>query len=84
MYGDFCRYGFPKMPSKETIIAKPFHDMDPDEKFALLMEFENDEAKFLKASKETLSFVKQLLEDLEELDDLSTLTWDEFLSVIGV
>ena len=70
-YGTSCRFGFPKLPSKHTMIAKPLpDDMDPDTK-----------KKTLKKVEDILKNAKDLLESDGIKEDMSI---DEFISKLGV
>ena len=68
--GRKCRYGFPKLPLKKTIIAKPLDEsIDKEQRETLL-----------KKSKEVLTKARELLEtELEE-----TFTFENFLEKLGV
>ena len=66
-HGTVCRFGFPRYPSKETLISEPaedrpeFKNLDKDEKKTLLDEY-----------RKILEKVKKALED-KDLDDNQTL-----------
>ena len=72
-YDGVCRYGFPRLPSPQTLIAKPIDQIYPkmDEK---------EKAKRKQKASELLRKAKKLLED-PELDDEMTL--DDFYMAIG-
>ena len=66
--GGPCRFGYPKFPSKRTLIAKPFSKLSQSER-ELILEGESEE-DFLKRSKTALTIGKKIL----ETEDLTTLT----------
>ena len=70
-YGTTCRYGFPKLPSKKTFLAKPSSkDLDPIER----KQKEERNAKVLMKAREIL-----------ESDDLNEkMTIDEFIEQLEV
>jgi hypothetical protein len=70
-----CRFNFPKLPSKRTLIAYPISpDLDDEEK-----------KKELKRSKEILNKVKDRLEDMsnEDIDKLDN-SLDRFLEELDI
>ena len=70
-YGPNCRYGFPRLPSRKTLIAAPLPDtLD-----------ENEKNLKIERAKKILTSAKDLLEDPELDDDMS---FDDYLSKIGV
>ena len=70
-YGTSCRFGFPKLPSKYSMIAKPLDsDMDPDTRKATEKKVEN-----------ILTSAKEFLETDDIREDMSI---DEFIKVLGV
>ena len=75
-HGTVCRFGFPKYPSKETLISEPaedrseFKNLDKDEKEELLDKY-----------RKTLEKVKKALED-KDLDDNQTL--ETFLAKLEI
>ena len=70
-YGTKCRFGFPKLPSKETILAKPLpSDMDEEEK-----------KEKLKQCEEIMTKALELLER-EDLDE--NMSVSDFISELGV
>ena len=79
-YGTNCRYGIPRLPTEETIIARPFHEMSDNEKQEILQGKSEDE--FLKESTDYLTIAKEIL-DRKDLD-VSKLTWETFFSMIGL
>ena len=69
-YGTSCRFGFPKLPSKYTMIAKPLSaDLDPDSKKATEKKVED-----------ILTSAKELLESDHIKEDMSI---DEFIKFLG-
>ena len=68
-YNGSCRYGFPKLPCPETVLAEPLSS-DIDEK---------EKAKKTKRAKEVLEKAK-LLENLEDFDE--NMSYEEFLEMI--
>ena len=69
-YGTSCRYGFPRLPSRRTLLAKPLPDtMCEDEKI-----FRKEKAKKI------LSVAKELLES-PDIDE--NMTFDKYLETIG-
>ena len=70
-YGTGCRFGFPKLPTRYTLIAQPLPDtLDPEEKVAK----EEKAKKILTAAKELLASP-----DIKE-----DMTMDEFTGALGV
>ena len=70
-YNGSCRYGFPKLPCPETVLAEPFpSDMD-----------ENEKARKIKRAHDVLEKAKLLLENLEDFDE--NMSYEEFLEMIG-
>ena len=55
-YNGICRYGFPRLPSPMTLLAKPLEDTHPNMT-------EKEKAKKKKRVKEVLTAAKNLLED---------------------
>ena len=72
-YNGSCRYGFPKLPSPRTIIAKPLEQTNPgmDEK---------ERSKKKKRAAEVLSTAKNLLEDPNFDEDMKI---EDFYAAIG-
>ena len=72
-YNGSCRYGFPKLPSPRTLLAKPLEETNPgmDEK-------ERSEKK--KRAAEVLSTAKTLLEDPNFDEDMKI---EDFYTAIG-
>ena len=69
-YGTNCRYGFPRLPSSKTILAKPLpDDMDPTERKAIL-----------ESAKQLLGAAKDLLESEDLNEDMS---FEEFLKALN-
>ena len=69
-YSGSCRFGFPKLPSPKTFMTEPIKDMDDEEK-----------EKLVKKATETLKLAKEILDDPDCKDDM---TFEEFLSKVGV
>ena len=65
-----CRYGFPKLPSEKTILAKPLEEPDLEKR-----------NKKIEAAKSTLNKAMELLNN-PDLDENMTL--DDFVEKIGV
>ena len=72
-YGKTCRFDFPKLPSKETIITKSLEDVEPELE-------EQTIAERLKEYKEIKSKAKTIISNLETFD----ITWEEYLANLGV
>ena len=70
-YGTTCRFGFPKLPSDETLIAKPLSDELP----------EDEKTQLLEKSQSILKRVGELLQD-EDLNEEKSLA--EFLEDAGI
>ncbi len=65
-----CRYGYPKLPSPKTIIARPLpKDMNKHEK-----------EKLMKEATETLAKAKEILEDPKS----ASMSFEEYFAVLGV
>ena len=73
--GPSCRFGFPKFPSKKTIIAQPIDKSDFNSERAF-----NEEKK---KHKEVLSKVKEVLQTLKE-EDAASMSIDDLLKKSGV
>ena len=74
-YGNYCRFNYPRLPSRRTIFARPFSKMTDREKKTILQPNETEE-EFISKSKVALSLAKDILEE----EDISILTWQEFFS----
>ena len=82
-YGTSCRFGFPKLPSKLTMIAKPLpNDMDPDTKKATEKKVEN----ILKSAKELLESdeIKEEIDSDDIMDDEFYLDIDDYANRSGI
>ena len=66
--GTPCRYSYPKLPSKRTIIARPFSKFSQSEKEDILQG--ETEEEFMERSKKALKKAKEVL----NTEDISTLT----------
>merc|ERR1712051_778686 len=69
-YNGRCRYGFPKLPSEKTILAKPLEEPDLEKR-----------KEKIEAAKVTLKKAMELLNN-DDLDENMTL--DDFVEKIGV
>ena len=70
-YGTNCRYGFPRLPSRKTLVATPLDDaMNEDVKQAKLKKF-----------KDLLERARELLESPDIDEEMS---FDDYLKLLGV
>ena len=72
-YNGFCRYGFPKLPSPRTLIAKPLEQTNPG------MD-EEERSKKKKRAAEVLSTAKTFLEDPNFDEEMKI---EDFYAAIG-
>ena len=72
-YGKGCRFDFPRLPSKETIITKNLEDVEPDLDEQVV-------ADRLKQFKDIKSKAKSIIKNLKSFD----ITWDTYLAELGV
>ena len=71
-----CRYNFPRLPCRETVVARPIDQQDDKANWDM-----DRKKKFLEDAKKTL---KQAKEELEKEDLNQNISLDDFCKILGV